>query len=84
MICPHCGFATPKFKTTEPGGERAAPKKGNYSLCIECGGFSVITGLDSLRKAVQSEYDAIKHAPEMLLLGRIRHYAYKLHHENKK
>jgi hypothetical protein len=83
LICPHCSFKTPKFKSEWIGGERAEPVKGNYSLCLECGGFSIITGPDSLRKAVQSEYDAIKHAPEMLLLGQLRQYAYRLHTESK-
>lgn len=84
MKCPHCGFETPPFKTKLPGGEQAAPKIGNYSLCLECGGFSIITGLDTLRKAVKSEYEAIKHAPELLLLGRVREYAYELHTKSEK
>lgn len=79
MICPHCQFETPKFKTNWLGGEKAEPKKGNFSLCLECGGFSIITGPDSLRKAVKQEVDEIKHKPELLLLGRLREYAYNLH-----
>jgi len=79
MICPHCGFKTPPFKAHLVGGEKAAPKVGNYSLCLECSGFSIIIGPDSLRKATKAEYELIRNAPELLLLGRLREYAYRLH-----
>lgn len=79
MRCPHCAFSTPPFKTNLFGGEKAGPKIGNLSLCLECGGYSVITGPDSLRKATLSEYNEVRKAPELLLLGQIREYAYRLH-----
>lgn len=79
MICPHCSFKTPAFKSQLTEGHKAAPKVGNFSLCLECGGYSIITGLDSLRKATKPEYVAIQKAPELLLLGRLREYAYNLH-----
>lgn len=79
MKCPHakCGFETPAHKAE--WNEKTAPKVGNFSLCLECGGFSIITGRDSLRPATLQEYNSIKNAPEMLLLGRLREYGYKLH-----
>lgn len=79
MICPHCSFHTPAFKSQLTEGHKAAPKVGNFSLCLECGGYSIITSLDQLRKATKQEYDSIRNVPELLLLGRLREYGYNLH-----
>lgn len=77
MICPHCQFQVPEYKAE--WNPKAAPKIGNFSLCLECGGFSVIIARDKLRAATKQEHDSIKRAPEMLLLGQLREYGYKLH-----
>lgn len=82
MKCPHCGFWTPNYKY-EGWNSKARPLIGAFSLCLECGGYSVFIGDNQTRKATKQEFDRIRNQPEILLLGRIRKYYFRLHQQCK-
>lgn len=71
MVCGACNDAT-----TEVGGVRGKPRDGDVSVCLECGGLSIFTGVGlMLRAATAGERAEIEADENVLMAQRITRLA---------
>ena len=46
--CPWCGYRADAASTLD--GEKVKPKPGDFTICLECGEWSVFTGVGARRR----------------------------------
>jgi hypothetical protein len=59
--CPHCGTHLDAATSVNGSPEEDKPKDGDFSMCIECGGFSIFekTAPGGIRLPTEAETAAL-------------------------
>lgn len=65
LVCPYCLKTNDRHSRINRGGVTgpSRPKPGAFTMCVSCGGFSVMTDHLALRRATRDELFELEQDP---------------------